>query len=128
MTAQLPTVVAYVGDRYAFDEFQLWPASRILTRSNVRVKLGARAFDLLIILVERAGHIVSKEDLFALVWPDQLIDESNLRVHIASVRKTLGDRPSRPRFIASVPGRGYIFVATVVRMPHQEDKRVRAAH
>ncbi len=117
--------VAYVGDRYAFEEFQLWPTSRVLTRNNVPVQLGARALDILIALVERAGQVVNKTELFALVWPDRFIEESNLRVHIAAVRKALGDRRSGTRFIASVPGRGYTFVAEVVRTPGRDEKAIR---
>ena len=111
---------AYVGDSFAFEEFRLWPTSRVLTRNQMPVQLGARALDLLTALVERAGQVVSKEELFALVWPNRLIEESNLRVHIAAVRKALGDSRSGTRFIASVPGRGYTFVAEVVRAPRQD--------
>ncbi len=113
---------SYVGDRYAFDEFRLWPASRVLTRNNAPVQLGARALDILIALVERAGQVVGKTELFALVWPNRSIEESNLRVHIAAVRKALGDGRSATRFITSVPGRGYTFVAEVVHIPRQDEK------
>ena len=127
----LPTAndpaAAYVGDNFAFEDFQLWPSSRVLTRKNAPVQLGARALDVLIALVERPGEVVSKEELFALVWPNRLIEESNLRVHIAAVRKALGDGRSGTRFIASVPGRGYTFVAEVVRTPRQEGKTDREA-
>lgn len=114
--------VAHVGDRYAFEKFELWPASRVLTHNNVPVQLGARALDILIALVERAGQVVDKTELFALVWPNRFIEESNLRVHIAAVRKALSDGRSGTRFIASVPGRGYTFVAEVVRTPRQDGK------
>ncbi|MDR3409299.1 MAG: winged helix-turn-helix domain-containing protein [Methylovirgula sp.] len=114
---------SYVGDRYAFDEFRLWPASRVLTRNNVPVQLGARALDILIALVERAGQVVGKTELFALVWPNRSIEESNLRVHIAALRKALGDGRSATRFITSVPGRGYTFVAEVVHIPRQDEKK-----
>jgi predicted ATPase/DNA-binding winged helix-turn-helix (wHTH) protein len=110
----------YVGDGYAFEEFELWPTSRVLTRNKEPVPLGARALDLLIVLVERAGRLVDKSELFALVWPNRLIEESNLRVHIAALRKALDDGRSGTRFIASVPGRGYSFVAEVVRTPRRD--------
>jgi predicted ATPase/DNA-binding winged helix-turn-helix (wHTH) protein len=122
LPANSDPAVEHVGDCYAFEEFQLWPTSRVLTRGKGPVQLGARALDILIALVERAGHVVSKEELFALVWPNRLIEESNLRVHIAAVRKALGDGRSGTRFIASVPGRGYTFVAEVVRTPRQDGK------
>ncbi|MGA2792354.1 MAG: winged helix-turn-helix domain-containing protein [Roseiarcus sp.] len=112
--------VAYVGDRYAFEEFQLWPTSRVLARNDAPVPLGARALDILVALVERAGQVVDKAELFARVWPNRFIEESNLRVHVAAVRKALGDGRSGTRFIASVPGRGYTFVAQVVRTPGRD--------
>lgn len=111
---------AYAGDRYVFEEFQLWPSSRVLTRNQRPVQLGARALDILIALVERAGRVVDKTELFALVWPNRFVEESNLRVHMAAVRKALGDGRSGTRFIASVPGRGYTFVADVVRTPGRD--------
>jgi len=110
----------YAGERYSFEEFQLWPSSRIMIRDNVPVQLGARALDVLIVLVERAGQVVTKEELFSLVWPNRFIEESNLRVHVAAVRKALGDGRSGAGLIASVPGRGYTFVGEVVRTSRQD--------
>jgi DNA-binding winged helix-turn-helix (wHTH) protein len=110
------------SDCYVFDEFQLFPTSRVLTRNNESIPLGGRALDLLVALVERAGQVVSKTELFDLVWPSQVIEESNLRVNIAAVRKALGDGRSGARFIVSVPGRGYSFVTEVVRSPYPEPK------
>ncbi len=107
----------YVGDRYAFEDFELWPTSRVLTRNNVPMQIGARALDILVALIERAGQVVSKTELFALVWPDRFIEESNLRVNIAAVRKALSDDRTGIWFITSIPGRGYTFVAEVVRTP-----------
>jgi predicted ATPase/DNA-binding winged helix-turn-helix (wHTH) protein len=104
----------YAGDYFAFDEFQLWPASRILTFRALPIQIGARSLELLIALVGRAGQIVSKSELFALVWPNKVLEESNLRVHIAAVRKALGNGRPGNQFIASIPGRGYSFVVEVV--------------
>ncbi|HWA31121.1 MAG TPA: transcriptional regulator, partial [Rhizomicrobium sp.] len=97
--------------RYSFEDFELWPKRRLLIRGETPVPIGGRALDLLIALVERAGRVVSKTELFALVWPNMAVEESNLRVHIAAVRKALGGA----QFITSVPGRGYSFVADAVR-------------
>jgi len=97
--------------RYSFEDFELWPKRRVLIRGGAPVPIGGRALDLLIALVERAGQVVSKTELFALVWPNITVEESNLRVHIAAVRKALGGA----HFITSVPGRGYSFVADAVR-------------
>jgi DNA-binding winged helix-turn-helix (wHTH) protein len=69
--------------------------------------------DTLIALVERAGEIVTQQDLIARVWPDVTVEEANLRVHIASLRKALEDGREGARYIVTVPGRGYCFVAEV---------------
>jgi predicted ATPase/DNA-binding winged helix-turn-helix (wHTH) protein len=75
--------------------------------------LGSRAFDILTALVENAGEVVSKADLIARVWPNTFIDENTLRVHIAGLRKALGDGQPGRRYLTNVPGRGYRFVVPV---------------
>jgi predicted ATPase/DNA-binding winged helix-turn-helix (wHTH) protein len=77
------------------------------------VRLGSRAIDLLIELVTHAGEIISNKDIFARVWPTTVVDEINLRVHIAAVRRALGDDRAQRRYIVNVPGRGYSFVEEV---------------
>jgi DNA-binding winged helix-turn-helix (wHTH) protein len=94
-----------------FGDFQLWPAERQLRESGRSVKLGARAFDLLAVLIENAGKTVTKKDLMTCVWPTTVVDEINLRVHVAALRRALGDGQNGQRFIVNVPGRGYSFVA-----------------
>jgi predicted ATPase/DNA-binding winged helix-turn-helix (wHTH) protein len=96
---------------FAFGPFELHPVRRLLLDGGRAVRLGSRAFDLLVALVLRAGEVVGKEELIATVWPDVFVEEANLRVHIAALRKVLGDDQSAPRFVANVPGRGYCFVA-----------------
>jgi predicted ATPase len=96
-----------------FGPFQLVPAERLLLESGKVVKLGARAFDLLTLLVERAGQVVSKEDLISHVWPTTVVEEINLRVHVAAVRRALGDGQGGNRYIVNAAGRGYSFVAKV---------------
>jgi predicted ATPase/DNA-binding winged helix-turn-helix (wHTH) protein len=105
------------GGVIVFGDFRLVPAARTLTRGRSSIHLGARALDILIALVERAGQVVSNAELFAIVWPNTHIEESALRVHIAALRKALGDGQSGTRFIVSVRGRGYSFVAEVERIP-----------
>jgi len=83
--------------------------TRTLTKDSSPVHLGARALDILIALIERAGQVVSSAELFAIVWPNTSIEESGLRVHIAALRKALGDGQSGRRLIISVRGRGYMF-------------------
>ena len=77
--------------------------------------VGNRALDILIKLVEQAGRTVRKDELIAHAWPDTTVDEASLRVHVAALRKTLGDGRSSHRFITNVPGRGYILLAPTMR-------------
>ncbi|RXH24142.1 hypothetical protein XH99_29095 [Bradyrhizobium nanningense] len=101
------------GDSISFGPFRLIAAERLLRRGDEPVQLGGRALDILITLIERAGDIVSREELISHVWPDVTVEEANLRVHIANLRKALGDGRDGARYIANVPGRGYCFVAPV---------------
>ncbi|HEY3254565.1 MAG TPA: winged helix-turn-helix domain-containing protein, partial [Polyangiaceae bacterium] len=96
-----------------FGAFRLDPAGLTLFEASKPVRLGSRALSILIALVERAGDLVTKEELLNRVWPDTFVDEGNLRVHIAALRKVLGDGHSGARYIGNVPGRGYRFVAPV---------------
>ena len=95
----------------SFGPFRLFAAERRLERDGVAVQLGSRALDVLIVLIERAGEVVSKKELMARVWPDVTVDESSLRVHVASLRKALGEGQPGARYVTNIPGRGYCFVA-----------------
>ena len=95
----------------SFGEFRLYPARQQLLHANGPVPLGGRAFMLLLALVEQAGELVGKEALIARVWPGLSIEESNLRAHVAALRRALGR--DGERYIATVSGRGYRFVAPV---------------
>src|SRR5580704_12971800 len=97
----------------SFGPFRLFAAERQLKKGNEALQLGGRALDTLIALVERAGEIVTQGELIARVWPDVTVEEANLRVHIANLRKALGDGREGTRYIVTVPGRGYCFVAPV---------------
>jgi predicted ATPase/DNA-binding winged helix-turn-helix (wHTH) protein len=98
-----------------FGPFKLFPSSRTLERDGVVLALGDRALDILIVLVERAGEIVSHRDLIARVWRDLIVSPGNLRVHMTTLRKALGDGEDGARYIANVAGQGYTFVAPVKR-------------
>jgi DNA-binding winged helix-turn-helix (wHTH) protein len=87
-----------------FGGFELQPAERRLLTNGQPVALGARAFDLLVVLVERAGQLVAKNDLLTLVWPGLVVEENNLQVQISTLRKVLGQSA-----LATIPGRGYRF-------------------
>src|SRR5262245_66424694 len=98
-----------------FGSFRLLPAQRILLNDGKPLRLGSRALDILVTLVERAGETLPKEQLIARAWPDTIVDEGALRVHIAALRKALGDGRAGRRYIAHIPGRGYSFVAPMPR-------------
>jgi predicted ATPase len=87
-----------------FGHYRLDLARRVLLHDGVPVRLGPRATDLLLMLVQRGGSVVSKAELFDLVWPGRVVEENNLQQHISALRKLFG-----PQAIATVPGRGYLF-------------------
>ncbi len=94
----------------SFGPFRLFPTQQLLLENEKPLRLGSRAFDILLGLTERAGELVTKEELVAKVWPNTFVEESSLRVHMAALRRTLGDGQAGNRFIATIPGRGYRFV------------------
>jgi DNA-binding winged helix-turn-helix (wHTH) protein len=98
-----------------FGPFTLRPAQRVLTEGATPVHLGSRAFDILLLLLERAGTFVAKNEIVARVWPTTVVIEGNLRVHVTALRKALGDGRDGRRYIVTAPNRGYSFVAPVSR-------------
>ena len=116
------------GDVLCFGPFSLFVAARLLKRADETIPLGGRALDVLIALAERAGETVSYDELISTAWPSVTVDESNLRVQIASLRKALGGEDGG-RYISNVAGRGYCFVAPVSRsterLPIAESERPR---
>jgi predicted ATPase/DNA-binding winged helix-turn-helix (wHTH) protein len=103
------------GELVAFGPFRLFPKERRLERDGVLVGIGGRALDLLVALLERPGKVVSKSDLVSSIWPGITVVEAVLRVHVCNLRKALGDGEGGARYITSVAGRGYCFVAPVER-------------
>jgi len=104
-----------------FAAFRLLPAQRQLTRAGAAVPLGARAMDLLLHLAAHAGTIVSKHALLQAVWPGRIVEENNLTVHMAALRRVLGNAPDGQPMIQTVTGRGYMFVgAPVIEAPSAE--------
>jgi predicted ATPase/DNA-binding winged helix-turn-helix (wHTH) protein len=106
-------------DVLSFGPFRLVASERLLTREGAPVELGSRALDVLIALASRCNEVISKADLLARVWRDIHVDEGSLRFHIASLRKALGDGERGARYIVTVPGQGYSFVAAVSRSSGQ---------
>ncbi|KAA2238242.1 ATP-binding protein [Salinarimonas soli] len=98
---------------FRFGPFHLNTAERILLKNGEPVEIGARALDLLRALVSRPNQNLSKRELIDEVWPDVVVEEGSLRVHIGALRKVLGDGEDGARYIATLAGRGYCFVAPV---------------
>jgi DNA-binding winged helix-turn-helix (wHTH) protein/TolB-like protein/Tfp pilus assembly protein PilF len=98
---------------YSFDSFTLDASRRTLLREGEPVPLKPKAFETLLALVQSPGRVVGKDELMRALWPDSFVEEANLTQQVSLVRKALGDDPKEPRFIVTVPGRGYSFVADV---------------
>jgi predicted ATPase/DNA-binding winged helix-turn-helix (wHTH) protein len=112
----------------AFGPFNLFVSKRLLTKAGAPVELGARALDILIALVSAPNEILSKKDLISRVWPDVVVEDGSLRFHMANLRKTLGDGKDGARYIATLPGRGYCFVAPVSQPDGERISSEIAAH
>ncbi|MVV49447.1 transcriptional regulator [Pseudomonas sp. PB120] len=100
-----------------FGPYALHLRQRLILDGDRPLRMGGRALDILQVLVQRAGAVVSKDELIALVWPTSVVEEINLRVHIAALRRALGDGQNGQRYIVNIPQRGYSFIAPVLRVP-----------
>jgi DNA-binding winged helix-turn-helix (wHTH) protein/tetratricopeptide (TPR) repeat protein len=109
------TMSALENPVYRFGSFELEPAERRLSEAGKSIALTPKVFDTLVLLVERAGHLVSKDELMKVLWPRGYVDESNLTKHIWFIRRALGDGEHDSRFIETVPKLGYRFIAPVTR-------------
>src|SRR6188474_1445326 len=98
---------------FVFGEYVLKPSERLLLRNGDPIPLKAKVFETLLTLVENHGRILSKEDLMKLIWSDRYVEESNLSQYIFILRRILGENPRDHRFIVTIPGHGYRFVAKV---------------
>jgi predicted ATPase/DNA-binding winged helix-turn-helix (wHTH) protein len=99
----------------SFGPFNLVASERRLTKDGIPVELGARSLDILIALLSRPNEVIGKKELLAQVWPDVVVEEGSLRFHVASLRKALGDGKGGARYITTLAGRGYCFVAPISR-------------
>ena len=97
--------------KITFAEFELDTVHRRLLREGETVALHAKAFDLLAFLIANKGRVVSKDEILEAVWAEQFVEESNLVVQISILRKALGETKNEPRFLVTVPGKGYKFAA-----------------
>src|SRR6266567_9231613 len=87
-----------------FGAFCLWPMRRLLLQDNQPIRIGSRALDILIALLERPGDLVTKDELMARVWPNTFVEPANLTVHIAALRRALGDGRDGNRFLINIHG------------------------
>src|SRR6185503_8205791 len=104
---------------YEFCGFRLESNQRRLLYQGHAVPLKPKVLDLLLFLVERRGELIDKEDLMKEVWRDTIVEENNITVSMSMLRKTLGEDRDNPRFIETVPRRGYRFVAEVVEISNE---------
>lgn len=98
---------------YEFGPFRLDAIERLLLRDRKPVLITPKAFDTLVALVEKSGHVVEKDQLMERVWPDAVVEEATLAQNISTLRKALGESSSEQRYIETVPKHGYRFVASV---------------
>ena len=100
-----------------FGPFRLDPEQRLLMRDQEVIPLSPKAFDLLLVLVQRSGQVVLKDELMRLLWPDTFVEESNLGQHVFQLRKLMGERAQDASYIVTVPGSGYRFAHRVTKIP-----------
>jgi predicted ATPase/DNA-binding winged helix-turn-helix (wHTH) protein len=117
----MATAINRTDGGLSFGPFNLLVNERLLTKEGVPVELGARALDILIALTSTPNEIVSKKHLLSRVWPDVIVEEGSLRFHMNGLRKALGDGRGNARYITTLPGRGYCFVAPVSRPASPRD-------
>ena len=106
---------------YRFGPFLLNRESRTLVRAGEPVQLTAKVLETLLVLVENRSRVLDKDELLATLWPDTVVEEANLAQNVSTLRKALGDNPRDRRYIATIPGRGYSFVAGVTETSNGTD-------
>lgn len=112
---------------YAFGPYHVDPLKRLLLQRGEPIALSPKDFDLLLALVEHHGQVVLKEELLREIWPDTVVEEGNLNRHISTLRKVLGESPEKHEYIVTVPGRGYRFVAAVMKETEETVNGLRRA-
>jgi predicted ATPase/DNA-binding winged helix-turn-helix (wHTH) protein len=111
----------------SFGPFDFYPGRQLLLESGKPVRIGSRASDMLLALVEKQGQVVSKQELLERVWPGIFVEEGNLRVHVGALRRALGDGQAGRRYISNIAGRGYSFVVPVTSTTETRDAVAPAA-
>jgi DNA-binding winged helix-turn-helix (wHTH) protein len=103
------------GEEIAFGPFSLDVRGRALYRDGISVPLGARSFDILCVLVALRGNLVTRDEMSARVWPGMIVEANTVHVHVAALRKALGDGSEGQRYIVTAPGQGYRFVGEIAQ-------------
>ncbi|MFN0186632.1 MAG: winged helix-turn-helix domain-containing protein, partial [Aquabacterium sp.] len=106
------SAAAEAHGRIQFERFELQPGERRLLADGAPVSLGARAFDLLVLMCRRAGHLVTKDEILDAVWPGLVVEENNIAAQVVALRRVLGSG-----LIATVPGHGYRFTGQPLVVP-----------
>src|SRR6266478_5560583 len=114
---------AVVHRKLRFGPFELSIRERVLRRDGQVLPLGGRALDILNYLADRPSEVIAKQELIDHVWSDVTVEEGSLRVHVAAIRKALGDGQFGNRYIANVKARGYSFVGTVIPLAGSAESR-----
>lgn len=109
---------------FEFEDYVLRPSDRVLLRNGAPIPLKSKVFETLLTLVQNHGKILSKEDLMKLIWSDRYVEENNLSQYIFILRRILGENPKDHRFIVTIPGHGYRFVAKVTEVPEGSNGRI----
>ena len=104
---------------YEFGPFRVDPRKRLLLHNGNQVRLPAKAFEILLVLLEGEGRLVEKDELMRRVWPDAVVEENNLTVNMSALRRSLTESPGEHRYVVTVPGRGYQFVADVRQLGNE---------
>ncbi len=113
---------------YEFGPYRLDPGRKLLLRNGDPVALTSKALEILLVLVERSEHVVTKDELMKEVWPNSFVEEANLTQHISIVRKALGETPQDHRYIVTFPGQGYRFAGEVHVVSRNGIDRVLESH
>ncbi len=112
------------GNIYEFDNFRVDAAKRLLLKDDDEpIALMPKAFDTLLYLVQNHGKVIEKDELMREIWTDTIVEENNLTQNISVLRRIFGEKPGENRFIATVPGKGYKFVADVREIAEVEKRK-----
>src|SRR5215510_1956864 len=109
---------------YEFAPFLVDNRKHVLLRDGAPLLLTPKAFETLLVLIEAGGQVVEKDELMRRIWPDTVVEENNLAQCVSALRKALGEDPHEHRYVVTVPGRGYRFVASLQELYEEEAERV----